>query len=190
MNQALSSAGIVLAQAVITLATFAFLLRFILQAVRADFYNPITQAIVRITDPVLKPTRKLIPPISGLDVASLLITLLLQLALVFLLFYGISPVTAVVLASFRLLNQVLTFYFFTMFIVVILSWVAPGSRHPGAELVHQVTEPVLAPFRRLIPPVGGLDLSIMVAFLVLIVLRDYLLPGIAFEIGIGRSALD
>lgn len=189
MNQAISGAGLFLVQAIITLATFAFLLRFILQAVRADFYNPITQAIVRITDPVLKPARKVIPPISGLDVASLLLTLLLQFALVFVLFSGVSPVTAAVLASFRLLMLVLDIYFWALIIIVVISWVAPGSSHPGADLLHQVTEPLLAPFRRLIPPMGGLDFSVMVVFLVLVLIREYLLPGIAFELGIGRAAL-
>ncbi|MEE4301897.1 MAG: YggT family protein [Pseudomonadales bacterium] len=189
MNQAISGAGLFLVQAVITLATFAFLLRFILQAVRADFYNPITQAIVRITDPVLKPARKVIPPIAGLDVASLLLTLLLQFALVFILFSGVSPLTAAVLASFRLLTLVLNIYFWALIIIVVISWIAPGSRHPGADLLHQLTEPLLAPFRRLIPPVGGLDFSIMVVFLVLVMIREYLLPGIAFELGIGRAAL-
>ena len=72
MNQAISGAGLFLVQAIITLGTFAFLLRFVLQAVRADFYNPITQAIVRLTDPLLKPARRIVPPIGGLDVASLL----------------------------------------------------------------------------------------------------------------------
>lgn len=189
MNQAISGAGLFLVQAIITLATFAFLLRFILQAVRADFYNPITQAIVRITDPVLKPARKVIPPISGLDVASLVLTLLLQFALVFVLFSGVSPLTAAVLASFRLLRLVLDIYFWALIIIVVISWIAPGSRHPGADLLHQVTEPLLAPFRRLIPPMGGLDFSVMVVFLVLVMVREYLLPGIAFELGIGRAAL-
>lgn len=189
MNQAISGAGLFLVQAIITLATFAFLLRFVLQAVRADFYNPLTQAIVRITDPVLKPMRRAVPSPGGLDLASLLLTVLLQFALVFLLFSGVSPVTAFLVASFRLLVLVLDLYFWALIIIVVISWVAPGSRHPGADLLHQVTEPLLAPFRRLIPPVGGLDFSVMVVFLVLIVVREYLLPGIALELGIPRSAL-
>ena len=90
MNQAISGAGLFLVQAIVTLGTFAFLLRFVLQAVRADFYNPITQAIVRLTDPLLKPARKIVPPIGGLDVASLLIAVLFQFALIFLLFSGAS----------------------------------------------------------------------------------------------------
>ena len=188
MNEALSGAGIFLVQAVITLATFAFLLRFVLQAVRADFYNPITQAIVRITDPVLKPLRRVVPDAAGLNTAALLITLLLQLGLVFVLFAA-SPGTAVVLAAFRLLMLVLDVYFWALFIVVVISWVAPGSRHPGAKLLHQITEPMLAPFRRLVPPMGGLDFSVMVAILVLVLLREFLLPGIAAELRIPRSAL-
>jgi YggT family protein len=182
MNQALSGAGLFLVEVIISLATFAFLLRFIVQAVRADFYNPITQAIVRITDPVLKPLRRVVPDAAGLNIAALLVTLLLQIALVFVLSPA-SPAASIVLATFRTLELVLDIYMFSLFILVILSWIAPGTRHPGADLLHQITEPLLMPFRRLIPPVGGLDFSVMVAILALILVRDFLLPGIAIEIG-------
>ncbi len=189
MNQAISGAGLFLVQAIVTLGTFAFLLRFVLQAVRADFYNPITQAIVRLTDPLLKPARKIVPPIGGLDVASLLIAVLFQFALIFLLFSGIQPATAFVLATFRLLMLVLDLFFWAMVIIVIISWVAPGSRHPGSDLLYQITEPLLGPLRRIIPPMGGLDFSVMVAFLLLVMVREYLIPGIAIELGISPSAL-
>jgi YggT family protein len=189
MNQALSGAGLFLVQAVFTIASFAVLARFILQAVRADFYNPITQAIVRITDPVLKPLRKVIPSAGGLDLAALLVVIVLQVLLVFVMFGGIGPFTAVVLSSFRLLMLVLDIYFWSLIIIVILSWVAPQTRHPGAELLHQVTEPLVAPFRRLIPPMGGLDFSVLVVFLVLTIVREYLVPGLAAEVGIPRGAL-
>jgi YggT family protein len=189
MSSAMSGAGHFLIEALFTLATFAVLMRFVLQAVRADFYNPISQAIVRITDPVLRPLRRILPSTGGLDLAALLVAIALQLLLLLLVFRGLSPVTGFLVASFRLLTLVLDLYFWALILIVILSWVAPGSRHPGAALLYQVTEPLLAPFRRLIPPVGGLDFSVMVVFLVLVVVREYLVPGLAAEAGIPRGLL-
>ncbi|HSG88357.1 MAG TPA: YggT family protein [Pseudomonadales bacterium] len=189
MNQAMSGAGLFLVQTIITLATFAFLLRFILQAVRADFYNPISQGIVRVTDPVLRPLRRVIPPIGGLEISALLLALLLQIALTYVVYGAISPVAALLVGAFQLLYIVLDLYFWALVLIVILSWVAPGSRHPGAMLLHQITEPLLAPFRRLIPPIGGIDLSVMAVFLILVLIQNYLLPGIMFELGLGRGAI-
>lgn len=189
MNEAMSGAGMFLVQAIFTLASFAVIARFILQAVRADFYNPLTQAIVRVTDPILKPLHKVIPSAGGLDLAALALAILLQVALVFVVFGNVGPLTAVVLSSFRLLMLILDVYFWALIILVVLSWVAPGTRHPGAELLGQVTAPLVEPFRRLIPPVGGLDFSILVVFLILTMVREYLVPGLAAEFGIPRGAL-
>lgn len=189
MNQAISGAGYFIIQAVLTLFCLAALLRFIIQAVRADFYNPICQAIVKVTDPVLKPIRVAIPSAGGLDLAALLVALALQVLLLMVLYGGIPVVTALVVAPFRLLMLVFDIYFWSLLIVVILSWVSPGNRHPGAMLLYQITEPLLTPFRRLIPPVGGLDFSILVVFLLLMVVREFLVPGLAAEIGIPRALL-
>ncbi len=189
MNQAIGGAGYFLIQAVLTLFCLAALLRFIIQAVQADFYNPICQAIVKITDPVLKPIRMALPTMGGMDLAALLVALAVQVALLMVLFSGIAPLTAVVVAPFRLLVLVFDIYFWALLIVVIISWVAPGNRHPGAMLLYQVTEPLLRPFRRIIPPVGGLDFSILAVFLLLYVVRDFLLPGLAAEFGIPRQLL-
>lgn len=189
MNQAITGAGFFIIQTALTLFTFAVLARFIIQAVRADFYNPICQAIVKVTDPVLKPLRRILPSAGGLDLASLLVALVLQILLLMLLYTGLNIPGALLVAPFRLLVLVLDIYFWALLIVVILSWVAPMSHHPGATLLHQVTEPLLAPFRRLIPPMGGLDFSILVVFLVLMVLREFLVPGVAAEVGIPRPLL-
>ncbi len=82
---------------------------------------------------------------------------------------------------------VLDLYFWALIIMVILSWVAPGTYHPGIALLYQLTEPVVAPFRRLIPPMGGLDFSVLFVFLILVVVRDYLLPGLMLEVGLPRA---
>ena len=163
--------------------TLALLLRFVFQAVRADFYNPISQAIVKITNPILRPMRMIIPGLGGLDISSLLaalLTLALHVTLLTLLGGGaigaesILPIFAY--ASVQLLQWILNIFMFALLIMVILSWVAPFSNHPGALLVRQITEPMLAPIRRVIPPVGGLDFSVMVALLVIYILQSVVLP--------------
>ena len=79
---------------------------------------------------------------------------------------------------FDTLRLLLTVYWFALIVVIVLSFLAPGSYHPAAALLSQVTEPILAPARRLIPPLGGLDFSPILVFMILILIRDYLLPAI------------
>lgn len=156
------------------------LLRFILQVCRADFYNPISQFVVKATNPLLIPLRRIIPSVRGLDTASLVLAFVLQFIL--LLLINREPFDHVVslagqVAAFSLLgllNLVVQLYTWSLILVVIISWVAPGSYHPGAQLLHQITEPLLAPIRRLLPPVGGLDLSPMVLMLILFVIGGVL----------------
>ncbi len=123
---------------------FAFLLRFLLQWVRADFHNPLSQAIVRITNPLV---------ILGLQMLLFTILALITSGT----FPGILPL---LLGSLiEIADQVLWFYFIIIFVSVILSWVNPGTYNPVTSILYSLTEPIMAPVRRLIPPLGGLDLS-------------------------------
>ena len=164
-------------------ACFLFLARFILQACRADFYNPISQGIVKATDPFLRPLRVLIKGFRNLDFAAFLAAWLLQivaLALIVTLSSGYAPdlFYLIVRGLYEVLQLLFTVYWFALIIVIVLSFIAPGSYHPLAALLAQVTEPVLAPARRLIPPLGGLDLSPILVFMILSLIRQYLLPAI------------
>ena len=147
------------------------LLRFILQLVRADFYNPLSQFIVKATQPLLTPLRRIIPGFAGLDLASLVLAILVQLLLmiVTLTLMGINVGGVIpqllVWSVIGVTSLFLKVFFFALIISVILSWVAPGSYNPGAQLVNQICEPLLAPFRRLLPNLGGLDISPIFAFL-------------------------
>jgi YggT family protein len=148
------------------------LLRFVLQLVRANFYNPLCQFIVKATQPLLKPLRRIIPSLFGLDMSSLVLAILVQLALMaltLLLTYGTTgnPLQLVIWSLIGVTALFLKIFFFALIISVILSWVAPGSHNPGAELVNQICEPALAPFRKILPNLGGLDLSPIFAFLAL-----------------------
>lgn len=145
-------------------------LRFLLQLVHADFYNPISQFVVKATSPLLHPLRRIIPSLGGMDVAALVLIVLLQMVETTLVSMlsgadGLPPVTLLVVTVFSLLMLAAQFYFWLLILSVVLSWVAPGSYSPGVVLVYQLTEPMLAPLRRLLPAMGGLDLSPILAFL-------------------------
>jgi len=157
--------------------SFIFILRFILQASGADYYNPISQAIVRFTAVPLAPLQKIVPSIRRLDPSPLIFAFLIKLATIVLLVLvtqgGIPSIAAAMLFSlFSVLDTILTIYFWAVIGSVILSWVAPNSYHPGPQLILQVTEPLFALARRVIPSIGGLDLSPILIFLVIQILQS------------------
>lgn len=181
MSSAFSSSMMFLVQTLGGLYIMAVLLRFLLQLVRADFYNPISQAIVKVTSPLLTPLRKIIPGMGGLDMASLILAFLLQMLLVWVLLamQGIGVSSAllpqiVVLSLKELALEVLNIYMFSLIIIAIASWVAPGSYNPGLMLLHQLTEPLSGRIRKVIPPLGGLDFSLMVLVLIIITLKNFI----------------
>lgn len=180
----LNDAAIFVIQTLGSLYLLIVLLRFILQLVRANFYNPFCQFAVKATQPLLKPLRRVIPSMFGLDMSSLVLALLVQMVLfaVILLLsgYSVDVLFLVPWALIGIFALFLKILFWAMIISVILSWVAPGSHNPGAELVQQITEPVLAPFRRIIPNLGGLDISPIFAFIVLQLLQSWLIPRLAY----------
>ena len=186
----LNGAAIFVVQTLGSLYLLVVLLRFILQLVRANFYNPICQFIVKATQTLLKPMRRVIPSIFGLDMSSLVLALLLQILLfvVILMLNGYQAFTVLLLpwGLIGIFSLFLKIIFWSMIISVILSWVAPGSRSPGAELVYQITEPVLAPFRRLIPNLGGLDISPIFAFIAINLIDRFVIGGLAASTGLPR----
>ncbi len=159
-----------LLQTFLSLLLLAVLLRFLLQLVRADFYNPISQFIVKVTNPFLAPLRRIIPVLWGVDMATVLLLVLLQMlgiaAILLLSDYSLPNVLLLLVwAVLGVAGLLVNFYFFAILAMIILSWVAPGSRNPVVYLLYQLTEPVMAPFRRLLPAMGGLDLSPIFVFI-------------------------
>ena len=153
------------------------LLRLILQWVRADFYNPLSQFLVKVTNPLLIPLRRVIPSIGRLDTAAVVLALLLEVTSLFIIgkinSISFAGLPLLILAVTKLLLAILWLYFFLILAVVILSWVGRNLRHPIIPLMYQLTEPVLRPLRKLIPPIGGMDLSplfaiISIRFLILL----------------------
>lgn len=161
--------------------TLLFLLRVWLQLVRADYYNPISQFVVRVTHPLVGPLRRALPSIGRLDSASLLLAIIaVWLGLVVrLLIAGLpSPwLLALPVTPVNLVREALDLLFYVLMGRVILSWVSQGY-NPLDRVLGQMTEPMLAPIRRLIPPIGGLDLSVMALMFIIYLVRYYLLPDL------------
>ncbi|RMV18232.1 Integral membrane protein YggT, involved in response to extracytoplasmic stress [Pseudomonas savastanoi] len=180
----LNTAAIYVLQTLGSLYLLIVLLRFVLQLVRANFYNPLCQFIVRATQPLLKQLRRIIPSLGGLDMSSLVLAIIVQMilmALTLLLMFGTTgdPLHLLLWSIIGVTALFLKIFFFALIISVILSWVAPGSHNPGAELVNQICEPALAPFRRIVPNLGGLDISPILAFLVLKLLDMLVINNLA-----------
>ena len=166
-----------------SLYILAVMLRFLLGAVQADFYNPASQFLVRITNPLLVPLRKLIPSVGKFDTAAVLLMLVLQiisLVLVLALRGGGIPVGAVLVTSIaELVSLMINIFIFAIIIQVVLSWVNPGSYNPVSSLLYSLTNPVLRPIQQLIPPISGIDLSPLFALIGLQVLKMLVLPLLA-----------
>ncbi len=152
----------------LTLYSFCILARIILQVVRADFYNPVCQFVVKATNPFLRPMHRFIP-IRPVDFSAIFLLLVVQSLVVcfesILKGIALDPTFVVVNSVIQSIRLVLDFFVFTIFVQVILSWVQPGGYNPMIALLHQLTEPLLAPVRRILPDMGGLDLSPMVVLM-------------------------
>lgn len=156
------------------------MLRFLLQWVHADFYNPVSQFLVKITNPPLRPLRRIIPGWAGIDFASVVLMILLQLAVLLLitLLRGAEPHLGALLAwsIAELVSLLLNVFTVTIIVQVILSWVNPGTYHPVTSLLYSLNQPLLRPAQRLIPPLGGLDLSPLAVLIGLQLARMIILP--------------
>jgi YggT family protein len=150
-----------------TLATLyqaVLLLRLLMQLTRADFRNPIARGIVQLTDPLIRPLRRVLPPIRRIDTASVVAIVAfaaLKLWILQLLFgYGVPSTSTLLFATLLdIISLVLKTYFFSIILNAILSFVAPGNYSPAQSLLASICDPVLNPIRRVIPSVAGLDLS-------------------------------
>jgi len=172
------------------------MLRFIFQMLHADFYNPISQFVVRATTPPLKPLRKVIPGIGGQDIAALVLCLLIILAKYFIIRAmgagaitignALAPVSTasigglLVIALADMLAIFLNIFLFAIIIQVILSWVNPGAYNSAIGLINSISRPVMRPIQRFIPPLGGLDLSPLFATLAIMVVKMLVIPPIIF----------
>ena len=154
-----------------SLITLVFLLRFWLPWFGADFRNPMAQGILQATSPLVNPLRRIVPAIGRIDTATILIAFLIQaLAILLVLLLIDAPIGikfVVVGALFELITLSLLMFTFAIIIRIVLSWIAPQTFNPATALIANMTDPILRPFRRYIPTVGGFDISPIFAIIVL-----------------------
>lgn len=142
-----------------------FLLRVLLPLARADSRNQLSRAVIRMTNPLVLPLRKVLPPIGKIDTASIVALIIVQAAAIALMWllggypFVFTPGQFIYVVVMALITTVLRFYIFALLLYVILSWIAPGTYSPAAALLDTLCEPLLRPVRRIIPPLGGIDLS-------------------------------
>lgn len=147
----------------------ALMFRLLLQIVKADYYNPLTQILVKVTDPVILPLRRILPGTGRFDLACVVAMLLLELIAVFVAtqLAGIPASAGKIFAFsiFKLIRMLLVTYLVMIIANVVLSWVGQKWRHPIIPLIYQLTEPLLRKIRKIIPALGGLDLSPLIALI-------------------------
>ena len=181
MGAYLSDAALFLVDMILGIYILLVLLRFLLQLTRADFYNPISQFIVRATNPPLVRLRRFIPGLLGIDLAALVLLIAmeaLRISLTALLLGNHPRFAGVILLSLGELAKLAGYtVIFGIFIRALLSWFSHGLQHPITRLLGSFTDPILRPARRIVPVIGGLDLSPLIVFLVvMLVLKLFAQP--------------
>ena len=167
---------------VLRTAALILVFRFVLQAVRASFYNPFSEGVVRITDPLLNPLRRLLPPYRNLDFASFALAWVAHMIATGIVAFSIGAP----LNLFHILNDglhatlslVVWVFLVAIFLSIVMSWLAPNVYSPAASIAREVAEPLLAPARRILPPMGGLDLSPMITVAALFIIDSYILAAL------------
>ncbi|MFT4580573.1 MAG: YggT family protein [Gammaproteobacteria bacterium] len=164
-----ANAGVFLIDTVFGIYLLAVMLRFFLQLVRADFYNPLCQAIVTVTNPPLRFLRRFVPPIRTIDTSSILLMVIVQLTssylVIVLLGFAPSPLGLLVGTVAELLSKSVYLFMFAIIIQIVVSWIAPGTYNPIVGVIDSLTAPIMRPARNILPPMGGIDLSPMLVII-------------------------
>lgn len=187
----ISEAFLFLIQTLFNLYLFVVILRLILQWRRADFYNPVSQFVIKLTNPVVMPLRRFFSPIKRFDTATFVLLMVLEFLKLFIVIFvkaGVFPgLLGLLLWSVGdLLDLVITIYFYAILVVVILSWLNPMGQNPVLIVLYLITDPLLEPARRLIPLIAGLDLSPIFA-LILLKVAEILLIQPLMQLGISLA---
>ncbi len=174
MNGSFGDPALFLVRTLFELVIFVLITRYFLQLFRANFFNPVTQAIVRITDPVLRPLRKILPRTGRHDLASLIVATIFLVLMVIVLgqMQGVSFGVGAVLISVVYLGfiTVTNLFFWTILLRAVASWLGP-NRSPGVAFLEDLTDPILQPVQRILPPLGGIDLSPLAVLLAIQVVQ-------------------
>ena len=188
----MTNAGVFLVQTVFGLYLTMVIVRFMLQLAKADFYNPLAQAVVKLTQPFVSILQKVMPRTGRFSLATVVLAFLVQLLLIVVVLliagFGLpNPVSLAIWSLIGLASQVLDLLFFAILASIVLSWLAPQTKHPGAYLLHQLTEPVMAPARRMLPNLGGLDFSPILVFIMINLVDMLVIQNLASNFSMPRG---
>ncbi len=194
MGSNLLNAVIFITQTIVGLYLMFVLLRFLMQISRVDYYNPISQGIVKLTDPLCAPMRRLLPTLGRIDTATFILAIFLQLIIICVvmkisggLIFDVRYFAWALLGRGALACDI---YFFALLISVIVSWIAPHSTHPAILLISELIDPICEPARKLLPPLGGLDFSIILVFMAITLIDEFLIiKPLAMSLGIPRGLI-
>lgn len=185
----LNNAGVFLVSTLFDLAIFVLLIRIILIMLHADYYNPISQIIIRLTKPVIEPLRRFIPNFHRVELASVLLIFsfeMIKFLLLGLLISGLPNLFGLAILSIAdALKSLVNIFFYAIIIQAIMSWVNSGYS-PVAQILYKMTAPIIRPFQRIIPPVGGIDISPIPAMISLQLLLILLVSPL-FAVGWGLA---
>jgi YggT family protein len=172
MPSNISSAIVFIVNAVTSLYLLVLLLRFWMPWLQADFRNPLAQGILRFTSPIVIPVRRIVPSFGRLDTATVLVAFVIQYLTVLLLLLILGQTagiaTIAVTSIVKLVVLSINLFVYAIFIRIILSWISQGGYNPATAIITTLTEPLLRPFRRILPPMGGFDISPIFAVILLL----------------------
>lgn len=181
-NSYMTNASVYLIEALFGIYMMLILLRFLLQTVRADFHNPVSQFLVKATNPPLRPLRRVIPGIAGFDLAAIVLLLALQSLEIWLIHlasgFSVNFSGVLVLAVAKLIGLLLNVYLITILAQVILSWIGPHTYNPVVSLLYSLNEPIMRPARRILRPISGIDLSPIIVLIAIQLLKILLVAPI------------
>ena len=171
---------ILILRAIGELFVFILLLRLVLQAVKADYYNPISQGVVKFTQPILAPFQKVLPKIANIDISPLIVGIIVKAIIIFAIYalagHALPILNVGIYALIGALNTFLDIIFYAVLGSVIISWIAPDSPHPAPQIIMQVTAPLYKLIQKVLPPIGGFDLSPIAIFIAIQLIQSQLRP--------------
>ena len=188
MNNALSDIAVTIASPLFSLALFLIAIRFLAQLCGVNPYNPISTGVRKVTDPLVAPINRLIPAGKRLNLGALVALIFCQTAYIGVMLAIVSRldafnlIQALIWSALGIAGLLINIVFYSVLAIIVVSFLAPQSNHPAVEFVWQLTEPVMAPLRNLIPPIGGLDFSPILLFIGINVMRVSL-TNIAVAVG-------
>ena len=177
MNNALSDIAVTIASPLFSLALFLIAMRFLAQLCGVSPYNPISVGIRKATDPIVATVNRLIPTGKRLNIGAIVALILCQTAYIAIMLWILSRfdafniVPALIWSALGAAGLLINIIFYSVLAIIIVSFLAPQSNHPAVEFLWQLTEPVMAPLRSIIPPMGGLDFSPILLFIGINVIR-------------------